>query len=174
MQVRGDLIVRQIGPETLVFDRRQHRAHCLGPLAAAVWRSCDSRYSTAEIAQRVSAARGEPIDEIAVRVALRRLERAGLIDGRASWPAEASPETHAAPTGAGRREALRRVAALTGLAVLSIVAPSPAQVAATCIANGGGPCTSSSQCCNLCCNANNFKCTGGGPCLSGAPAARRQ
>jgi hypothetical protein len=174
MQLRsGDLIVRQVGPETVVFDRRQHRAHCLGPLAAAVWRSCDSRYSTAEIAQRVSAARGEPVDEIAVRLALRRLERAGLIDARASWPAEASPEAGGAPTGTGRREALRRVAALTGLAVLSIVAPSPAQVAATCIPNGSGPCTSSAQCCNSCCNANNFRCTGGGPCLPGAPVRRQ-
>jgi hypothetical protein len=173
MQVRsGDLIVRQVGPETVVFDRRRHRAHCLGPLAAAVWRSYDSRYSTAEIAQRVSAARGEPIDELAVRVALRRLERAGLIDGLASWPAEASPGAPAAPTGAGRRAALRRVAALTGLAVLSIVAASPAQVAATCLPNGGGPCTSSSQCCNSCCNAQNNKCTGGGPCLPGAPVRR--
>jgi hypothetical protein len=168
---RGDLIVRQVGPETVVFDRRQHRAHCLGPLAAAVWRSCDSRYSTAEIARRVSAAREEPIDEIAVRVALRRLERAGLIDGRASWPAEASPGAHGAPTGAGRREALRRVAALTGLAVLSIVAPLPAQVA-TCLPNGTS-CTSSAQCCGACCNSANFKCTGGGPCLPGAPALRQ-
>src|SRR5512134_4020066 len=107
MQLRGgDLIVRQVGPETVVFDRRRHRAHCLGPLAAAVWRSCDSRLSTAEITRRVSAERGEPVDEIAVRVALRRLERAGLIDGLASWPAEASSGADAAPGGAGRREAL--------------------------------------------------------------------
>jgi hypothetical protein len=169
---RGDLIVRQVGPETVVFDRRQNRAHCLGPLAAAVWRSCDSRYSTAEIARRVSAARAEPVAEIAVRVALRRLERAGLIDGRASRPAEAGPEVHAASTAAGRREALRRVAALTGLAVLSVVTPSPAQVAATCVRNGQ-PCTSSAQCCNACCNANNNRCTGGGPCLAGAPAGRQ-
>ncbi len=173
MRVRkGDLIVRQVGPETVVFDRRQQRAHCLGPLAAAVWRACDSRYSMAEIARRVSAERGEPVDEVAVGVALRRLERAGLIDGRASWPTEASPAAKRAPGGAGRREALRRVAALTGLAVLSIVAPSPAQVAATCLPNGSGPCTSSAQCCNSCCNANNFKCTGGGPCLPGVPAIR--
>lgn len=173
MRVRkGDLIVRQVGPETVVFDRRQHRAHCLGPLAAAVWRSCDSQHSTAEIAERVSAERGEPVDEIAVRVALRRLERAGLIDGGASWPVEAGPGAPAAPGGAGRREALRRVAALTGLAVLSVVTPSPAQVAATCVRNGQ-PCTSSAQCCNACCNANNNRCTGGGPCLAGAPAGRQ-
>jgi hypothetical protein len=160
---RGDLIVRQVGPETVVFDRRKNRAHCLGPLAAAVWRSSDSRYSIAEIGRRVSASRGEPIDEIAVQVALRRLERAGLIGGRDSRLAETSPEAHAAPTAAGRREALRRVAALTGLAVLSVAAPSPAQVAATCIRNGQA-CTSSAQCCSGCCHSVNSRCTGGGPC----------
>jgi hypothetical protein len=171
MPVRAaDLIVRQVGPETVVYDRRRHRAHCLGPLAAAVWRSSESGRSTSEIARRVSAARGEPVDETAVRVALRRLERAGLIEGRTPWPVAASPEAHGAPSGPGRREALRRVAALTGLAVLSVVAPAPAQVAATCIPTGGGqnPCTRSSECCSGCCNAANNKCTGGGTCLPNA------
>jgi len=167
----GDLIVRQVGPETVVYDRRRHRAHCLGPLAAAVWRSRESGRSPAEIARAVSAGWREPVDETMVQVALRRLERAGLIDGRAQPSGEAGSASRGAPAGAGRREALRRVAALTGLAVLSVAAPSPAQVA-TCIPNGGGPCTSSAQCCNACCNANNNKCTGGGPCLPGAAVRR--
>jgi hypothetical protein len=62
--VRGEsLVVRQIGPETLVYDRLRHRAHCLGPLAAAVWRACDDRRSAAEIARLVSAGWAEPVDE---------------------------------------------------------------------------------------------------------------
>lgn len=165
--------MRQVGPETVVYDRRRHRAHCLGPLAAAVWRECDGGRSTAEIAERVRAARGEPIDEATVEVALRRLERARLVEGRAPRRREADSGRQGAPGGAGRREALRRVAALTGLAVLSVVTPSPAQVA-SCIPTGGGqnPCTRSSQCCSGCCNASNNKCTGGGACLPVAPPGR--
>jgi hypothetical protein len=172
-RVEGHLIVRQVGLEVVVYDRSSHRAHCLGPLAAAVWRASRAATSVEEVAERVSRASGEAIDEGAVRVALRRLRRAGLLAGgesrgdsdpawgRDSWAAR----------GIERRRALRRVAGLTGLAVLTLVTPAPAQVAATCIVNGDS-CTSSSQCCSGCCNANNHKCTGGGPCLSAAPAAR--
>jgi hypothetical protein len=148
---RGDLIVRQVGPETVVFDRRRHRAHCLGPLAAAVWRSFDQRQSGAEITRSVSDALDGPVDEVAIEVALRRLGRAGLVEGRAARPVEAGPGALTA-LGPGRREALRRVAALAGLAVLSIATPSPAQVAATCKPNNQ-PCTRSQECCSGCCRA---------------------
>jgi len=158
-----DLIVRQVGPETVVYDRRRHRAHCLGPLAAAVWRSCDGRRSTAEIAQRVSAARGEPLDETAVRVALRRLERTGLIDGRTLQSDESDSGPHGAPTGAGRREALRRVAALASLAVVSVLAPTAAAAGSR---PPGALCDFSSQCESGCCHSQqNFcKSKSGGNC----------
>jgi hypothetical protein len=174
MGVRAeDLIVRQVGAETVVYDRRLHRAHCLGPLAAAVWRSYDVSLSTAEVARLASEAPGEVIDAAAVEVVLRRLERAGLVDGRTRRRDEAEDAVHGTAARVARREALRRAAALTGLVVLSLAVPSPAQAAVTCIPNGGGPCSSSAECCNACCNANNFKCTGGGPCLAGAGARRR-
>ncbi len=157
MRVRGEnLIVRQVGPETVVYDRRRHRAHCLGPLAAAVWRSCDNRRSAAEIAQRVSAVRGEPVDETAVRVALRRLERAGLIDGRAPQSDEPASAPHGTPTGAGRREALCRVARLAGLAVVSVLAPTPEAAAGS--RPTGAECTYSWQCESDCCHAQQSVC----------------
>jgi hypothetical protein len=160
----GDLIVRQIGPETVVYDRRTHRAHCLGPLAAAVWRSWAGRRSAADIARHLAATRGEPIGEIAVGVALRRLERAGLVARRARQAAGGASGDRAAPTGPARREALRAVATITGLAVLSIATRSPAQAAATCLARGSR-CTESRQCCERCCQAVSNICTGGGPCI---------
>jgi len=166
----GELIVRSVGSETIVYERRTHRAHCLGPVAAAVWQEYCSGGDAAGIAERLSS-RGEPLDQTTVAVALRRLERAGLVepglDRRLELDAAAPP---GAADEAGRRAALRRVATLTGLAVLSIVTPAPAQVA-TCLPNGSS-CTNSGQCCNACCNAQNFKCTGGGPCLPGAAARR--
>jgi hypothetical protein len=162
---RSHLIVRRIGSETVVYERARHRAHCLSPLAAAVWREHDGRRSAAEIAVRVSVGCGEPVGEDAVRVALRRLARAGLVEpGAGRRPAAASSGRES--QGLARRLALRRVAGLAGLAVLTLATPSPAQVAATCLPNGGGAsCTSSAQCCSHCCNGNNNKCTGGGPCI---------
>jgi hypothetical protein len=168
-----DLIVRQVGPETVVYDRGRHRAHCLRPLAAAVWRECDGRRSTAEIAERVSAARGESIDEAAVLVALRRFERAGLIERGAPRSGRADPGAYGASPGAGRRGVLRRVAALAGLAVVSVIAPTPEAAAATCLPNGQ-TCASSAECCSGCCQEARLRCKPGqGGCLPGTGARRR-
>ena len=129
---RDGLIVRDVGVETIVYDLRTHRAHCLGPTAAAVWRQWDGRSGLAEVARRTSEALGEPLDEASVRLVLRRLDRAGLIEGSA-WDSGSSRETRRT---LGRRVAMRRVGVAAGLAVLSIAVRSPAQVAATCLPNG--------------------------------------
>ena len=47
------LVVREVGSETIVYDPRTHRAHCLGETAAAVWRECDGGRSASEIAERL-------------------------------------------------------------------------------------------------------------------------
>ena len=45
-----DLIVRQLSDETLVYDLKRDKAHCLNPTAAAVWRHCDGRTSVSQLA----------------------------------------------------------------------------------------------------------------------------
>jgi hypothetical protein len=144
-----------------VYDPRDHRAHCLGPTAAAVWRECDAHGSAPEIALRMRLAGGTPIDELSVALALRRLERAGLVEGQPSR-APGSALARAREPVAGRRAALRRVAALAGLAVASVVAPTPEAAAATCTPNqqlgdgGASQCQASAQCCSKCCVATLF------------------
>src|SRR5574341_1407276 len=160
MRARRDrLIVREIGSETIVYDRRSHRAHCLGPKAAAVWRQWDGRSGLAEVARRTGLALGATLDEASVRRTLRRLERAGLIEGFASQ----SDSRGGAPPEPGRRAALRSVGVAAGLAVLSVATQSPAQAAATCLALGQ-PCVRSSQCCSRCCNPIAGRCVAGGLC----------
>jgi hypothetical protein len=156
LREQGDtLVVREVGAETVVYDPRTHRAHCLGRIAAAVWRQFDGRCDLRELTRRVGRSLSERIDEATVRLAVRRLRIAGMIAGPLPW-SEDSRES--------RRLALRAVGAAAGLAVLSLAVPSPAQTAATCLPNGQ-PCAQSSQCCNNCCNPNAHRCTGGGPCL---------
>ncbi|HEX9185919.1 MAG TPA: PqqD family protein [Vicinamibacteria bacterium] len=131
---RDGLLIRELADELLVYDQADHRAHCLNRTAATVFRHADGTRTTAEIARLL--APGEPDGEPAVAEALARLTEAGLLESRP--PLES----------ASRREALRRVglgAAVLLPAVVSIVAPAPAEAAATCIYIAyGGDCTGKS------------------------------
>jgi len=139
------VLQRRIGTETVVYDRTAHRAHCLGPIAFAVWRAWEGGAPVSEIAGRVEAETGERVDALAVELALRRLERAGLVD-RPSRPPRVGTRP-GGPFAAGRREALRRIATLAGLAVASISVPAPEAAAATCTRQVGQTCQLSSECC---------------------------
>jgi hypothetical protein len=136
-RVRRDaLVVRELPSETVVYDRDSHGAHCLDRTAAAVFRAADGTRTVEEIAAALGT--DAPPDErvSAARAALDALADAGLLEG---------------PPGAGpsRREVLRRVgigAAFLAPAVLSVLAPTPAEALATCVTdcagNQGKPCTS--------------------------------
>ena len=45
------LVVRELPDELLVYDLERHRAHCLNPTAALVFKHCDGRRSVAQIAR---------------------------------------------------------------------------------------------------------------------------
>jgi hypothetical protein len=115
-------VVRQIGDETLVYDTRQHHAHCLNQTAALVLRHSDGTRTTGEIAALV----GPGADEETVEMALKRLAEAGLLASDYRAPRRA---------GTSRREVLRRVglgAALLAPMVTSLVVPTPAE-AVSCL-----------------------------------------
>ena len=121
----ADLIVQDVGDETLVYDRQRDRAHALGPLAAAIWRACDGRTSSREIARKVSTE--ARVDANLVELALKRLARAKLLQRPQAAPGEG--------TLASRRELLKRAAAIGGMAVLSVTVPTPA-MALSCLKAG--------------------------------------
>lgn len=148
-----DLAVEQLDGETLVYDLRRHRAHCLNGASATVWRACDGTRTLTDLARVLAGAFPGSSEETAA-YALQQLADRHLLEG----------PTPVQPSGSGRRtrrEILRR-AAIGGVAVglgvpmvRSIVAPTPAQ-AFSCIPSGGS-CTSSAQCCSGVC--------AGGTCL---------
>jgi hypothetical protein len=115
--------VRSFSEETLVYDVDRSRAHCLGPVAASVWRRCDGRSSAARVAAAVARETGETVDEAAVWVAVGRLAEAHLLEDKAP-----------SPGGRSRREWLKEAALIGGLSVVSITAPLAVE-AATCVAN---------------------------------------
>ncbi len=144
-QVRKDgLVVKELPDEMLVYDLERHRGHCLNPTAALVWKRCDGQTSVKEIAtllqKELKTPPGKPgkprkVDEKLVWLALDRLGKAHLLEERLSPP----------PEGArfARRELVRKLGLVGGLTVLlplvtSIVAPTPAEAAATCVFDCSG------------------------------------
>ncbi len=122
------LVVRTVGDETLVYDTRSHRAHCLNRTASDVFRLCDGTRTAREIGSSLAGAEADGCDEGTVTEALGLLAAADLL--------REAPAPSAATDRNSRREALRRVglgAALLAPIVTSLVVPTPAEAAATCI-----------------------------------------
>jgi hypothetical protein len=156
---RSGLVVRELPDETLVYDTESHQAHCLNRVAGLVFRSADGTRSLDDLARLVG--QGQASEEL-VRGALLDLAAAGLLVG---------PPQDRAASGLPRREVMRRVglgAAVLVPAVVSILAPTPAEAAATCVCNCSGqpantPCTGAflSTCTDTC--------DGSGNCSDGLP-----
>lgn len=144
------LVIREAHDELVVYDTTSHRAHCLNQTAAVVFCHADGTRSIRDLAALLAGtdtAGGEAL----AGEALERLAEAGLLERPAA--------TARAPS---RREVLRQVglgAALLTPVVTSLLVPSPAQAAATCVqeidcfANEGERCyiTVQSECASKTC-----------------------
>ena len=140
------LVVRELEGELLVYDLQAHRAHRLNRAAAVVFQGCDGRTGMPELAARLRRELRIPADERWVRLAFGRLSKAGLLERATTGKEDARHLS--------RRELIRRAGRVAGVtlllpAVTSIVAPTPAEAAATCVINCSGqafgtPCRNSS------------------------------
>jgi len=162
-QTRRGLLIRELPDELVVYDSEHHRAHCLNRTAALVFRHADGTRTPAELARAL----GAGADATVVTLALEQLAAAGLLEAAPS-PAEGVP----AAAGMSRREVARRVgiaAAILLPAVVSIVAPTPAEAAATCERTScagktpGTPCSGSgaNPCTEVCATSLGGSCTDG-------------
>jgi|ERR1041384_7358840 hypothetical protein len=151
------LIVEEMTDELLVYDLDRDKAHCLNPVAAAVWKHCNGHTSAAQIAKQLirqcggetgrSIANANTLTDQVVWLALEQLSRDHLLEDRLSWP------THIPRI--SRREAIRRLgigAAIAVPIVASITAPTAVQ-AGTC-RTAGQNCGTGSQCCSGICSNN--------------------
>jgi hypothetical protein len=112
------LLVEQLDDETVIYDTESKEAHCLSPLAAAVFAGADGSTGVKGLAERAGSSMGEPVDVKQVEAALSQLEERGLLV--------------APPGGISRRQLIRRTAAATAAVsaapmITSIVTPSFAQ-----------------------------------------------
>ena len=124
------LVVKELPDEILVYDTERHKAHCLNPTAALVWKQCDGEKSVEQIAKRLGAELEVGDAEELVWWALRRLEKARLLAEPVSPPPKVADRS--------RRDVVRRLGLVGGLSVIipvvsSIVAPTPVEAAGTCV-----------------------------------------
>lgn len=112
------LIVKEEDGETLVYDLKTDKAHCLNETAALVWKNCDGHKSVSDIAGVLGAESDSSVTDEVVWLALDQLERFKLLE-----------EAPAKPTflaGMTRRQMVARlgIAAVALPAIVSIVAPN--------------------------------------------------
>ena len=121
---RDGLIVQELPTELLVYDQKNHRAHCLNAPAASVFKSADGSRSVAEIARATSERLGAAFDEDLAWLALHELDRNSLLE----------TPLPLVPRGTARRDVLRAGAVAAMLPViLAITAPTSASAQ-----SGGG------------------------------------
>jgi hypothetical protein len=144
-RARNDgLLVREVFDELVIYDQEEQRAHSLNSTVAVVWQNCDGHRTVDDLAALLHEELNLPVDQELVWLALRQLERAGLLQGRLNRPPNVE--------GVSRREVLRRVGSIAGATFLlpaigSIVAPTPAMastppVCDCCVFVQGGFCIS--------------------------------
>lgn len=151
---QDDLVIQEVDGETLVYDLKRHKAHCLNRTAAFVWKHCDGNQTVGEVARRLEQELGAPVSREVVWLAIDQLEKLGLVKGSARSGHTVS-----------RREVMRRIGFSAAVAlplVTSILAPTAAQ-AATCgdiEAFCGGdnpPCCPGLVCCGGFCVSECFR-----------------
>ena len=137
------LVVKELEDEVLVYDLQRHKAHCLNPTAASVWKRCDGKFALTDMARLLEKELKTPVRDEVVWLALQQLDKFHLLQVRATGPS--------ARPALSRRELMRSigVTALLLPAIISITAPPSAQ-AQSCKANGTG-CESGLECCSGCC-----------------------
>jgi hypothetical protein len=140
-------VAQELAEEVLVYDTERHKAHCLNPMAAAVWRHCDGRTGVAEIARRLQQELSTPVDGAVVWSAIAQLGKAQLLTGEVRRQGDEA--------GLTRRELMRilGVAAASIPLVTTIPVPAAAQGAScleigqACDPGGGGlPCCPGLEC----------------------------
>jgi hypothetical protein len=157
-RARAGNIARPVGNEVVIYDPETHTAHCLNRTAAIVLRAANGENSVTAIAQTLALETRTALDEDVVWVTLERLAETRLIESMPTSLVSLS-----------RRRALRQVtigtAALAPL-VASLLVPTPAQAAATCIQQAACDATTIGNNCYILTTADcpTHVCTGVGVC----------
>ena len=139
-----ELVVQEIGDETIIYDERRNHAHRLNRTAALVWSHCDGQRTVADLVSVLQRETDALVTEDMVWLALNRLEKEQLLQ-----EALVRPEGVARIT---RRDVLRKAAIAGGMALIvpvvqSIAAPTPAMALSVGCAKLGQTYSPTRPCC---------------------------
>lgn len=123
---KSDLTVENLPAETIIYDHKSHQAHCLSPIASAVWACCDGASSPAQIQRSAAERLGQPLTPTLVQNAVAELDKAGLLER----DPHVRPRSRSAAPRMSRRLSVRVALALP--LVTSILIP-PAAVAQSAV-----------------------------------------
>jgi hypothetical protein len=117
-KLQGDHITtREIEVELLIYDERTHRAWCLNPSSACIWRLCNGRNKVGRIASLASKELGSAVNEELVLLTLEELQEKGLLEcGTMEVLAQ----------GVSRREMIGKVGLAALLPVVAAITAPPA------------------------------------------------
>ena len=118
-----NLVVQELGDETVVYDEKRNHVHRLNRTSSLVWKNCDGRKTVADLAELIQVEMGASVTEEIVWLALEQLEKERLLEEKLVRPEDAKNVT--------RRQMLKKAALVGGMTLLlpvvqSIVAPTPA------------------------------------------------
>ncbi len=146
---KNGIIVQRLEDETLVYDLENNRAMCLNKTAAEVWRNCDGKNTVLDIRDILSIKLKTNVTIGVVELALDQLSKEKLIDSNLQIDLISSRES--------RRGVIKKLGLASSVAlpmIAAIVAPRVinAQSSMVPLLANGQPCTSSTQCLNMCCD----------------------
>jgi hypothetical protein len=114
---KKNVIIEELPGETVIFDKKNNKVHCLNAIAVAVWANANGKRSIADLAKIVAAESGNPCDEALVESAVNQLAGASLLE-------EANTEKLLSRRDVGRKLAM---AGSCAALVATITAPTPAK-----------------------------------------------
>lgn len=128
----ADVLVEEVGDETVVYDLKTKEAHCLKPLAAFAFAHADGKRTLDELVQLAQRTLTPAPSATEVSAVVAELERSSLLD---------VPQL-SVQHGTSRREMLRNTAMAGAAATISgafvTTVAAPAAWAATCYNQPGG------------------------------------
>jgi hypothetical protein len=127
----ANILIQEIGAETLVYKLDTHQYFHLNKISTLVWQNCDGRKPIDQIAADVGKTLNQAVSEDLVWLTLESLENQALITGRLTTPAKFN--------GLSRRQVIKEIGLAAGAVALPLVVSMVAPRALNAQSPGGVP-----------------------------------
>ncbi len=123
-----DIVVQELGDETLVYDLKINKAVCLNKTSAMVWQHCNGKNDVFAISSILSVQMKSLVSEELVEFALYQLHNEKLLENQLEFNGRFRTQS--------RREVIKKIGLSSAVAlplIGSIVAPTAGQAQSGCL-----------------------------------------